>query len=77
MKQGDKFVLKTDAGLGQSAVDGDLKGDMAELDMAPGTEATVESVEDGLVIVSWEDGTGNPRRTSIPENDFTTQFGGK
>lgn len=73
---GDTAVLKAESGLGQTAADGDLKSEMADLDMAPGTQVTVDAVDPdaGLVFVAWEDASGNPRRTSVELSAFSDQF---
>lgn len=81
-KTGDAYRHAADTGLGADARDADadlvgaLPTEMAELDLHPGVEVTVEGYDDDrdLVLVSWTDGAGNPRITSVEPADFAERF---
>lgn len=88
IKVGQKATFKGKEGLGQAArtadpdvpqSDNPLRSDMAEIDLKPGTAVQVIGHDDDrdLVLLQWEDGQGNPRITSVTEDDFRAQFGGK
>ena len=82
---GETRTFKGQFGLGQGArnnvpdVPADrtkLRGDMADLDMAPDTAVTVAGYDDDrdLVLLAWTDSAGTPRITSVTEQDYASQF---
>jgi hypothetical protein len=54
----------------------EIDSSMEELDLHPGTEVEVVGFEDerDLVIVSWTDRQGNPRRTTVSPDELDAQF---
>ena len=57
-------------------LDDALPSDMAQLDLPPDTVVEVVGFDDDrdLVLVSWTDGNGTDRITSLDEADFTDSF---
>ena len=81
-KTGTTYTYSGDDGLGACArvadpdISDELPSDMAALDMAPGTEVTVDGYDKDrdLVLVGWVDGAGTPRVTSVDPAEFAAQF---
>lgn len=88
IKVGQKVTFRGDQGLGQAGRIADpdipeerneLRSEMVEMDLTPGTKCQVTGVDDDrdLVLIGWTDSLGNPRITSVTEDDFRSNFGGK
>jgi hypothetical protein len=88
IKVGQKVTFKGKEGLGQAGRIADpdvpeerneLRSEMAEMDLMPGTKVEVIGVDEDrdLVLIGWTDSLGNARITSITEDDFRSNFGGK
>jgi hypothetical protein len=87
-KAGQKVTFKGEEGLGQAGRIADpdvpeerneLRSEMAEMDLMPGMECEYLGVDEErmMCLIGWTDSLGNARITSIPREDFNTQFGGK
>jgi hypothetical protein len=81
-KPGTAYVYSADAGLAARArvadpdLTDELPTEMAALDMAPGTEVTVDGYDKDrdLVLVGWTDSAGTPRVTSVEPDVFAETF---
>jgi hypothetical protein len=79
---GDTFTYSAGVGLAARArvadpdVDDGLAGDMAELDLTPGTEVTIVGCDEerDMVLLDWTDAQGNPRTTSVTSAVFDECF---
>ena len=62
--------------VGLAAHHAELSAEMAALDLAPDTPVTVvgHDAERDLVIVEWQDSSGNPRTTSVDPLLFAEYF---
>lgn len=81
-KTGSAYTYSGDVGLAAAArvadpdITDELPTEMAALDMAPGTEVTVDGYDKDrdLVLVGWCDSAGTPRVTSVAPEHFAASF---
>jgi hypothetical protein len=76
-RNGTKYTYTHDRGLADHATgDTELRSEMAELDLLPGTSVTVSGYDSDkdYVLVDWDDLSGNPRTTSLDLEDFNSFF---
>lgn len=81
-KNGSTWIYSADVGLAARArvadpdLSDELPSEMAALDLAPGTEVTVDGYDTDrdLVLAGWTDSAGTPRVTSIDPAEFAAQF---
>lgn len=75
-KAGTKYTYTGEKGLGAAHAERDLPAEMADLDLAPGTEVTYDGYDNDrdLVLLEWTDAQGTPRRTSVEPDHFSSMF---